>query len=339
MPETIPVREAHRFDVGALEKWLGRGSIAVEQMAGGQSNPTFLLKAGEGELVLRKQPPGKLLPSAHAVDREYRILSALHPTGYPVPKPIAFCADAAVIGTPFYVMERMSGRVFRKNDLPGLSPAERGAIYDAMNAALARLHTIDPAKIGLADYGKTGSYYARQGSRWSQQWQASKTRELPSLAALVEWLPKNLPPDGDEAGIAHGDFRLENLMFHESEARVIAVFDWELSTLGPPLADLAYNVIPWSLPPGGPLSGLRGLDLPSLGIPSRDAYVKTWMERTGRTEGPKPFHLAFSMFRLSVILEGVLARALAGNAASAEGEAMGKLGALFADLGWEVARS
>lgn len=339
MKETVPVRDAHRFDTGRLAEWLGRGPLEVEQMAGGQSNPTFLLKTRDGELVLRKQPPGKLLPSAHAVDREFRVLSALHPTGFPVPQPISFCDDRDVVGTPFYLMERKRGRVFRKNDLPGLAPEERAAIYDAMNATLARLHSLDPIAIGLADYGKTGSYYARQVSRWTQQWQASKTRDLSALAALVEWLPANLPSDGDEAAIAHGDFRLENLMFDEREPRVIAVFDWELSTLGPPLADLAYNVIPWSLPPAPPVTGLAGLDLAALGIPSRDAYVERWLARTGRREGPKPFHLAFAMFRLAVILEGVLARALAGNAASAEGEAMGKLGALFADLGWRTARS
>ena len=339
--ETIPVRTAHRFDEAALAAWLdarmgGAAPLAVEQMAGGQSNPTFLLRRGAEELVLRKKPPGPLLPSAHAVDREFRVLSALHPLGIPVPRPLFFCEDAGVIGTPFYVMERMRGRVLRANDLPGMAPAERAAIYDAMNATLAQLHGVDVAAAGLADYGKPGDYYARQIDRWTRQWRASKIRELPALEKLVDWLPKNLPPDGDEVAVCHGDFRLENLMFDAHEPRVIAIFDWELSTLGPPLADLAYACIPWEMGDMPGLTGLRGLDLAALGIPTEAAFVARYLARTGRRDGVTPFHLAFSMFRLAAILEGVLARAKAGNAAAASAEAIGALGRDFADRAWEI---
>lgn len=338
--ETVPVREAHRFDTLALERWLAgrivlRAPLTVEQMRGGQSNPTFLLRDAAGaDWVLRKQPPGALLPSAHAVDREYRVLAALHPAGVPVPKPVVFCEDRTVIGTPFYLMERMRGRVFRTNDLPGMTKTERSAIYDAMNETLANLHAVEPASIGLADFGKAGGYYARQISRWTQQWQASKQRDIPALEKLVAWFPSNLAAD-DEVRIAHGDFRLDNLMFAADSPRVIAILDWELATIGPPLADLAYNTIPWQMSEAA-MSGLRGLDLAPLGIPSFGEYVARYRERSGRESGVTPFHLAFAMFRLAVILEGVLARARSGNASSASAEAMGALGQRFAERAWEI---
>ena len=341
MSETIPVREAHRFDEARLAVWLrekGLGTVAsVTQFPGGQSNPTFLVETSEGEHVLRKQPPGKLLPSAHAVDREFRVLSALGKAGLPVAKALAFCDDREVIGTPFLVMERMRGRVFRRNDLPDVPAEGRRAIYAAMAETLAKLHAVDPAAIGLGDYGKSGGYYARQVATWTRQWEAQKPRENPALASLCAWLPANLATD-DDVRIAHGDFRVENLMFHETEPRVVAIFDWELSTLGPPLADLGYNVIPWYLPPIPKLSGLGGLDLAALGIPTRDEHLATYRASSTHGSELKPFHVAFAMFRLAAILEGVLARARAGNAAAADAEAMGALGTLFAERGWAIAQ-
>lgn len=341
--ETIPVRDAHRFDLAPLaalmrEKLGSREPISIEQMRGGQSNPTFLLRDAAGnEWVLRKQPPGKLLPSAHAVDREYRVLAALHPAGIPVPKPVLFSDDRAIVGTPFYLMERMRGRIFRGNDLAELPREARRPVYEAMADTLARLHSVDPAAIGLGDFGKTGNYYARQTARWTEQWKASKQREIESLAHLVEWLPANLPADGDEARICHGDFRLDNLMFDAAEPKVIAIFDWELSTLGPPLADLAYNCIPFHLPDAA-VSGLAGKDLAALGLPTEAEHVARYLAAAHRTDGPKPFHVAFAMFRLAVILEGVLARARAGNASSESAEAMGRLGERFAVRAWEIAQ-
>lgn len=335
--ETIPVRDAHRFDEARLGEWLRAQSLGtltrVTQFPGGQSNPTFLLETSEGERVLRKQPPGKLLPSAHAVDREFRVLSALGKAGVPVPKTLAFCEDREITGTPFFVMERMRGRIFRRNDLPDVPAAERRAIYAGMAKTLAQLHAVDPVAVGLGDYGKTGNYYARQIATWTRQWEASKTRESPALASLVEWLPANLPGD-DEVRISHGDYRLENVMFHETEPRVIAIFDWELSTLGPPLADLGYNVLPWTLPPIAKLSGLAGLDLAALGIPSREEHVRSY----SASAELKPFHVAFAAFRIAAILEGVLARAKLGNASAADAEALGSLGTVFAERGWAVAR-
>jgi len=339
--ETIPVREAHRFDEARLASWLrekGLGTLEnVAQFPGGQSNPTFLLTTSDGERVLRKQPPGKLLPSAHAVDREFRVLSALGQAGMPVAKALAFCDDRDVIGTPFFVMERMRGRVFRRNDLPDVPKDERPAIYAAMAQTMAKLHAIDPVAIGLADYGKTGGYYARQVATWTRQWEAQKPRENAALASLCAWLPANLASD-DDVRIAHGDFRVENLMFHETEPRVVAIFDWELSTLGPPLADLGYNVIPWLLPPIPKIGGFQGLDLAALGIPTREEHVATYRAAATHAGELQPFHVAFAMFRLAAILEGVLARARAGNAAAADAEAMGALGTLFAERGWQIAQ-
>ena len=340
--ETGPVREAHRFDVARLEAWLKSrvelaAPLAVEQMRGGVSNPTFLLRDARGEeWVLRKQPPGKLLPSAHAVDREFRAISALEPAGVPVPRAIAFCEDRDVIGTPFYVMERMRGRIFRANDLPDAPREERRAIYAAMADALAALHAVEPAKVGLADFGKTGDYYARQVKRWTEQWRASKQREIPAFDFLVGWLPANLPADGDEARVCHGDFRFDNLVFHPKEPRVIAILDWELATLGPPLADVAYSCFPWRLSEET-VSGLAGKDLAALGLPDEGEYLARYLAKSGRASGPKPFHYAFAMFRMAAILEGVLARARAGNASTEAAESMGRLGERFAVRGREIA--
>jgi aminoglycoside phosphotransferase (APT) family kinase protein len=341
LPETIPVREAHRFDTAALAGLLRERFNArladVRQMRGGQSNPTFLLVTDRGEYVLRKQPPGKLLPSAHAVDREFHVISALAHTDVPVPRAILFCDDRAVIGTPFYLMERLKGRNFWSPALPELPREERRAIYMGMNDALARLHRVDWQAVGLADYGRPGNYYARQINRWSRQWQDSKTCENPSIDRLAEWLTQHIPP-GDETTICHGDFRLDNMIFDPVEPKVIGILDWELSTLGHPLADLAYNCICYNISPDQ-YKGLLGCDLDALGIPRQEEYVAAYCKRMDRNDGITSFHLAFALFRVAVILEGVLARARAGNAASSEAEQTGMRGRALADRGWDLARA
>ncbi|MGE0725522.1 MAG: phosphotransferase [Alphaproteobacteria bacterium] len=339
--ETVAVRPAHRFDEQALAEYLLpvlglAGPLAVKQMKGGQSNPTFLLSAGGTELILRKQPPGQLLPSAHAVDREYRVLTALAATDVPVPRTLHFCPDRAVIGTPFYVMERLVGRVFWNPALPELPAAERRGIWRGQADALARLHGADWQAIGLADFGRPGNYFARQIARWSRQWQESKTHENAEIDRLVEWLPPRVPP-GDDTAICHGDFRIDNLMFHPTEPRVIGILDWELATLGHPLADLAYSCIQYYTPPDV-FRGLAGLDLAALAVPPQDEYVADYARFAGRPITLEPFHLAFALFRLAVILEGILARAKAGNAASADAFEVGALGAVIARIGWDIAR-
>jgi aminoglycoside phosphotransferase (APT) family kinase protein len=338
--ETIPVREAHRFDPARLAQLvgdqLGRRLVDIRQMRGGQSNPTFLVVTSGGEYVLRKQPPGDLLPSAHAVDREYRVLDALSRTDVPVPRPVLFCADREVIGTPFYLMERLTGRIFWEPTLPEVARADRAGIYEGMADALARLHKADWQALGLADYGRPGNYFARQIGRWSKQWQGSRTRDNPAIDRLAEWLPAHIPA-GDDTAICHGDFRLDNMIFDANEPRVIGILDWELSTLGHPLADLAYNLMPYVIPPEA-FRGMAGRDLQELGIPSRDAYVAMYQARTGRTDEVTPFHIAFSLFRIAVILEGVLARAKQGNASSSEAGTHGDRALMLAERGWEIAK-
>lgn len=336
--ETIPVREAHRFPTGRLATLigdaLGARLVEVRQMRGGQSNPTFLLVTDLGDYVLRKQPPGPILPSAHAVDREYRVLKALSGTDVPVPRALVFCGDRDVIGTPFYVMQRLVGRIFWQPTLPEVDRAGRTPIYLAMNETLAHLHAVDWQGIGLADYGKPGNYFQRQIARWSGQWEKSRTRDNPAIDRLAAWLPANIPA-GDETTICHGDFRLDNMMFHPTEPRVIGILDWELATLGHPLADLAYNCICYVTAPSI-YKGLVGCDLAELGIPDRAAYVRAYAAASGRDAALEPFHFAFSLFRLAVILEGVLARARAGNASSAEAETVGARGRALADRAWEL---
>jgi aminoglycoside phosphotransferase (APT) family kinase protein len=342
LPETVEVREAHRFDTAELEKLLleklGAKMDDIRQMRGGQSNPTFILSTDKGEFVMRKQPPGKLLPSAHAVDREFRVLSALGQTDVPVPKMYFFCDDRDVVGTPFYVMERVKGRVFWSPTLPEVPKEERRAIYIGLIDALARLHKVDYKAVGLGDYGKPGSYFARQIGRWTKQWEGSQTdgRTNPSIDKLAEWLPQNIPPGDDETCIVHGDFRFDNMMFHPTEPRVIGIFDWELSTLGHPMADLAYVCIRHNMPSDS-YDGLMGLDLEALGIPDQDELVAIYKERTGRTDDITPFHIAFCLFRLAVILEGVAARARAGNASNSSAITMGPVATMMADRAWDVA--
>jgi aminoglycoside phosphotransferase (APT) family kinase protein len=337
--ETTEVRAAHRFDEAALNNYLRThvegysGTLTVRQFAGGQSNPTYYLEAGGRPYVLRKKPPGKLLPSAHQVDREYRVISALGKAGFPVCKTYALCEDESVIGTAFYVMEFVTGRLFREIRLPDVSAAKREAIYDAMNATLAALHTIDPVAVGLADYGKPGNYYSRQISRWTRQYEASKTEEIEAMTRLIEWLPANIPP-GEEVSIVHGDFRLENMIFHATEPRVLAVLDWELSTLGHPLGDLAYNCMPYySTHPR--MGGLDGYDCAANGIPTEAEYVAAYCRRTGRTSiDAWPFYMAFSLFRSASILQGVYARGLAGNAASESATSLGGMVRMSAERAW-----
>ena len=323
------------FDPARLAAYLGgrlpgtSGPMAVARIGGGQSNPTYWLSFPERTLVLRKQPAGDLLPSAHAVDREHRVMQALAATDVPVPAMLHFCADRAVIGTPFYVMAALDGRVMHDSALPGVTPAERRAMYNSMNDVLARLHRVDWRAIGLDGFGRPGNYFARQIHRWTRQWQASRTRASPALERLIAWLPEHVPK-ADETTIVHGDFRLGNLMFHPREPRVIALLDWELSTLGHPLADLAYNCMIWHATPEM-YGGIEGLDLAALGIPSEQDYVARYCERAGRADGVTSFHLAFAMFRMAVIFEGIAQRALIGTAAAADAEQVGRLGLDYAE--------
>ena len=316
-----------------------RGPIEVRQFAGGQSNPTFLVQSANHRYVLRRKPPGKLLPSAHAVDREYRVIAALANTEVPVAKAYALCRDPAVIGTEFYVMDYVEGRVFWDATLPEVASIERRAIYAEMTRVIAALHTVDYAAVGLADYGKPGRYIERQVARWTQQYHASETERIDAVERLIEWLPKHIPSD-EETGIVHGDFRLDNAIFHPSEPRILAVLDWELSTLGHPLVDLAYLCMRYHLSPVE-FRGLAGLDLGALQIPSEAECVADYCRRRGRDPvAPQEwtYYLAFNMFRLTGILQGVLARAIQGNASSATALETGRRARPLAEQAWELVR-
>jgi aminoglycoside phosphotransferase (APT) family kinase protein len=337
-----PVRPGHELAVGALERWMAdhvdgfRGPITVEQFTGGQSNPTFRLSAPSGRYALRRKPMGVLLKSAHAVDREYRVMTALHGVGFPVPRTYALCLDDAVIGSAFFVMDCVDGRLFWDPTLPDLDRSARGAIYDAMNATVAALHRVDFAAIGLADYGRPGNYFARQIDRWSKQYRASETERIAAMDALIDWLPANIPPGdqtGDETAIVHGDMRLDNMIFHPTEPRVAAVIDWELSTLGHPLGDFAYHLMAWRLDPET-FRGLLGCDLAGLGIPDERAYVAAYCARTGRAGiDHLDYYLAYNMFRLAAILQGIAKRALDGTASSANAVETGARARRVAEAG------
>jgi aminoglycoside phosphotransferase (APT) family kinase protein len=300
------------------------GGCTAEKFPGGQSNPTFKLTAGGRHYVLRRKPPGELLASAHAVDREYRVIRALQDTEVPVPRVYCLCEDDSIIGSSFYVMEYLNGRVFWDPALPEIERRdERVAIYDEMGRVLAAIHNVDVEALGLGDYGRPGNYFARQISRWSRQYRASETEHSPSMEELMAWLPENIPTEEDRSYLVHGDYRLDNVMFHPTEPRIIAVLDWELSTLGSPLADLAGQVMGWMLPGMGPVAGLQGVSRAEVGIPSKDAYVARYCERTDRDGIDNwPFYLAFSIFRVCGILQGVKKRMLVGNASSADGNAL-----------------
>lgn len=328
MAEELPVREVvekHRFEEAALERELMRNvegfgdNMRVKQFQGGASNPTFLLTTdtpdGERRYVLRKKPPGQLLASAHQVDREYRVMSALKDTGVPVPVMRHLCTDDSVIGTAFYVMDFLSGRIFRDARLPGLSKDEQAEVYDQLNLTLAKLHGVDVDAVGLGDYGRKGGYFERQVSRWTKQYRGAETDHIPAMEALIAELPSRIPAQ-DETTIAHGDYRLENVMFAVDEPRLIAVLDWELSTLGHPLADLGYNAFLWRSH-GESWGTLDGVDFSQSGIPTEREYVEAYCRRTGRGEiADWPFYVAFGVFRLASISQGVYRRTLNGVLAS-----------------------
>lgn len=342
----IDVRENHRFDEARLVDYLSaaiddfEGPAEVRQFAGGQSNPTFLLTTSVKKFVLRKKPPGKLLPSAHMVEREFRVMKALEETAVPVPNCRVLCEDDSVIGTAFYVMDHIEGRVFHDPALPGETPADRTQIFENVARTLARLHEVQPASVGLGDFAKTGGYVERQVKRWSKQYEASKTDEIPEMESLMRWLnAADAPPD--ESGIVHGDFRLGNLMLHPTEPEILAVLDWELATLGHPLADLAYTCMSYHMPHGTKdLPGFRGLNLDELGIPSEARFLEIYAEERGQAPvAPEAhrFFMAFSMFRLAAIAQGVYRRGLDGNASDAKAQLYGAAARALAALGWGFA--
>jgi aminoglycoside phosphotransferase (APT) family kinase protein len=356
---TRPVSDKHSFDTDALAAWLEkhldgfRGPLSVEMFKGGQSNPTYKLNTPAGSYVMRAKPGpvAKLLPSAHAVEREFAVMSGLAGTGVPVPRMFCLCEDEFVIGRAFYVMEFMQGRVLWDQALPGMDQAGRAAIYDEMNRVIAALHTVDFAARGLANYGKSGNYFERQIGRWSKQYKASTdgagpmSQPIDAMEKLVEWLPAHIPPaarDASKVSIVHGDFRLDNLMFHPTEPRVIAVLDWELSTLGHPLADFSYHCMAWNIPHGS-FRGIGGLDLKSLGIPSEDEYIRRYCDRTGLStvadlKADWNFYMAYNMFRIAAILQGIAKRVEAGTAASAQAAASGASARPMAQLAWQFAQ-
>jgi aminoglycoside phosphotransferase (APT) family kinase protein len=345
---TRPVAAAHRFDEAALQRYLaGRLSgvaqgLAVEQFKGGQSNPTFLLKAGGGQrYVLRRKPPGVLLPSAHAVDREFRVISALAASPVPVARAHLLCEDPSVIGTMFYVMDCVDGRVLWDPLLPGMAPAERAAHYDELGRVIAALHALDPAALGLADYGKPGNYLERQVARWTQQYRAAETERIEAVERLIEWLPARLPTSAAPAAIVHGDYRFDNVIFHPTEARILAVLDWELSTLGDAMVDFAYHCMTWHMQAADGTRGLAGADLAALGIPDENSYLQSYLQRTGRSAVSAAewrYYLVFNMFRLVGILQGILQRALQGNASNAQALQAGQRAKPLAEQAWALAR-
>ena len=343
---TKEVAERLQFDVARLETYLREkiegfaGPVALRQFKGGQSNPTYLVATPERQYVLRRKPPGKLLPSAHAVDREYRVIGALHAQGFPVAEPILYCADEGIIGTAFFLMSHVEGRVFWEAEMPTSNPAERAQVYDAMNATLARLHNFDPAAIGLADYGRGENYVARQIERWSKQYRASETEKIEDMERLMAWLPAHLPPP-QKPRLVHGDYRLDNIILAPDAPTISAVLDWELSTLGDPLADFSYHLMQWHMPPSEAGTGsLVGFDLAALGIPSLDDYVAAYVRRTGLD--PRPYlsvYSAYNFFRLAAILQGIVGRVRDGTATSTVAAAKASLVGPLAAKAWEFARA
>jgi len=350
---TKPVAPSHAFDVAALERHLRErlegfeGPLTVEQFRGGQSNPTYKLVTPRSTYVMRSRPGpvARLLPSAHAVEREFRVMRALHGTDVPVPRMLLLCEDEGVIGRAFYVMEYMDGRVLWDQSLPSLDRAGRGRIYDEMNRVIAALHKVDFRAVGLADYGKPGNYFVRQIARWSKQYQMSALQVIPAMDRLIEWLPAHLPPsalDESQVSIVHGDFRLDNLIFDATQPRIAAVLDWELSTLGHPLADFSYHCMAWHIEPGV-FRGIGGLDHAALGIPTEREYVRRYCERTGRSDPAAVmadwnFYLAYNLFRLAAITQGIAKRAADGTAASAQARTSGAATEALATMGWAQAQ-
>ncbi len=342
---TMQVADRQKFDVGALQTYLKqhmpefKGPLQVEQFKGGQSNPTFKLITPQASYVMRAKPGpvAKLLPSAHAIEREFRVLKALGGTDVPVAKVFCLCEDEAVIGRAFYVMEFVDGRVLWDQGLPDSNPAERGAIYDEMNRVMAALHSVDFAAVGLTDYGRTGNYLSRQIGRWSKQYKVTETTSIPAMDRLIEWLPSHIPTD-DETTIVHGDYRLDNVIFHPTEPRILAILDWELSTLGHPLADFSYHCMSYHIEPGQ-FRGIKGLDFAALGIPSEARYIEQYCQRTGRTSIANwDFYLAYNMFRLAAILQGIMKRFVDGTASNQSAFDTGARAVPLAELGWQIAQ-
>ena len=344
---TAPVQARHGFDAAALQRWFERhvdarvGTLRVAQFRGGQSNPTFLVEGDSRRYVVRRKPPGELLPSAHAVDREFRVMQALQGRGVPVPEVHAVCEDDSVIGSAFYVMAYVDGRVLWDPKLPELPPEERVRIYDEMNHVLAALHDVDVQAAGLADFGRPGNYIARQVARWTRQYRASETEHVEAMERLIEWLPEQVP-DATGASVVHGDYRLDNLVFAHDEPRLIAVLDWELSTLGDPIADFAYHCMAWHLQ--APFRGLADLDAQGLAaqsLPNEADYLRDYCERRGVPPVPAAhwnFYMAFNLFRAAGIAQGIMGRALAGNASSPHALEAGRQARQLAELGWQQVR-
>ncbi len=361
---TMPMASSHAFDIGGLDRHLTatlpgyQGPLQVEQFRGGQSNPTYLLRTPTRTYVMRTKPGpvAKLLPSAHAVEREFRVMSALHPAGVPVPRMHLLCEDEAVIGRAFYVMEHVQGRVLWEQALPDSTPEHRGAIFDELNRVLALLHSVDPISAGLADYGRPGNYFERQIARWSKQYQASVTEPIAAMDALQQWLPQHLPAlarDERFVSVVHGDYRLDNVMMHPSQDRILAILDWELSTLGHPLADFSYHCLGWHIQPGV-FRGLAGLDLQALGIPDEASYVARYCERFNHHRAAQgspvrldpqvvmadwPYYISFNCFRLAAIFQGIAKRAEQGIASNERARATGASARPMAELGWKLAQT
>lgn len=338
---------ALRLDTARLETYMSAhiggfvGPLTAKQFKGGQSNPTYLLETPARRYVLRRKPPGKLLPSAHAVDREYRVIGALHAQNFPVAEPLCYCADESVAGTPFYVMGFADGRVFWEPQMPDAKAAERTAVYDAMNNTIARLHTYEPARIGLGDFGRGENYVARQVERWSKQYRTSETEKIDAMERLIEWLPSHIPPAGPPR-LVHGDYRIDNLIVAKDKPEILAVLDWELSTLGDPLADFTYHLMAWHMPHSDSAAGtatLAGHDLNALGIPSMADYVDLYVARTGLDPRPHlSIYLAYNFFRIAAILQGIIGRVRDGTATSEFAPAKAEMIRPLADKAWEFAQ-
>ena len=335
----------HAFDVGRLAAHLEqhlpdfRGPVEVQQFQGGQSNPTYLIATPTAKYVMRSKPgpSAKLLPSAHAIEREFHVMRALAAQGIPVPWTLLLVEDESVIGRAFYLMQHVEGRIFWDQSLPDLDRVERASIYDEMNRVIARLHSVDIERAGLSDYGKAGNYFERQIGRWSKQYRASETERVEAMDRLIEWLPKHIPA-GDETTVVHGDYRMDNLIFHPTEPRIIAILDWELSTLGHPLADFSYHCMSWHIPPGA-FRGIAGLDHAALGIPDEQEYIRRYVQRTGRTAIEHwNFYLAYNLFRIAAILQGVYKRATEGLASSDNAKQASENAKALAELGWRYAQ-
>lgn len=341
---TTAVRDGFAFDEAALVQWMQAnvadfaGPMQVEQFKGGQSNPTYKLVTPAHNYVLRRKPPGQLLKGAHAIDREARVMSALGQQGFPVPKVHGICTDDAVLGTWFYVMDMVDGRIFWDASLPDQSPEERAALYDAMNATMAQLHGFDPEKIDLADYGRQGNYFARQLGTWTRQYrEAEDAGRDENLDKVIEWLEANMPEGDESFGVVHGDFRIDNMIFHPTEPRVLAVLDWELSTLGHTGSDFAYHAMMYHMPPHI-VAGLGGIEPLPAGIPYEQAYLAKYCERTGRTSMPGyQYYLAFNFFRLAAIFHGIKARVIRGTAANAQAAERAKAFPELAQIAWKIA--